>query len=229
MRYNPPPNWPPAPEDWRPEPGWEPDPSWPDPPPGWEVWVGRDSRAARRWAIAIGALVAVLVVVAAAVYYVVQNTGFRCWNGSRGTAGGCPAITGEAGLEWLAPTRRGTDGAVMTGRTCGPAPDVLPARTSVEAVECSWPDGLITADIERYASATVVPSGGAREQWLVGGVKYGLSAYSKNSSGGAQRVFYYDGLPYVITVMGTADAIAAAVPTMGFRSLTTVRDGGRRK
>jgi hypothetical protein len=39
MRFNPPPNWPPAPPGWTPPPGWQPDPSWPPIPPGWQLWV----------------------------------------------------------------------------------------------------------------------------------------------------------------------------------------------
>lgn len=38
-RFNPPPNWPPAPAGWQPQPGWQPDPSWPPAPPGWQLWV----------------------------------------------------------------------------------------------------------------------------------------------------------------------------------------------
>lgn len=39
MRFNPPPNWPPAPPGWVPGSSWVPDPSWPPPPPGWQLWV----------------------------------------------------------------------------------------------------------------------------------------------------------------------------------------------
>jgi hypothetical protein len=39
LRFNPPPGWPPAPEDFVPQPGWQPHPSWPPPPPGWRLWV----------------------------------------------------------------------------------------------------------------------------------------------------------------------------------------------
>lgn len=39
MRFNPPPNWPPAPPGWAPDANWAPDPSWPPPPPGWPLWV----------------------------------------------------------------------------------------------------------------------------------------------------------------------------------------------
>ncbi len=39
MRFNPPPNWPPAPAGWTPGPGWAPDATWPEPPPGWPLWV----------------------------------------------------------------------------------------------------------------------------------------------------------------------------------------------
>jgi hypothetical protein len=38
-RFNPPPNWPPAPPGWTPPPGWQPDPAWPAPPQGWPLWV----------------------------------------------------------------------------------------------------------------------------------------------------------------------------------------------
>lgn len=38
-RFNPPPNWPPAPPDWTPPPTWQPDPAWGPPPPGWRLWT----------------------------------------------------------------------------------------------------------------------------------------------------------------------------------------------
>lgn len=44
MRFNPPPNWPPAPDGWTPPPGWNPDPSWGPPPQGWEFWVKDEPR-----------------------------------------------------------------------------------------------------------------------------------------------------------------------------------------
>lgn len=48
MRYNPPPNWPPAPPGWTPPPGWQPDPSWGPPPAGWALWV--DDAGGVNWA-----------------------------------------------------------------------------------------------------------------------------------------------------------------------------------
>lgn len=42
MRYNPPPNWPPAPEGWQPPAGWQPDPSWGPAPAGWSIWLNDD-------------------------------------------------------------------------------------------------------------------------------------------------------------------------------------------
>ncbi|MCZ4552255.1 hypothetical protein [Gordonia rubripertincta] len=39
MRFNPPPNWPPAPAGWTPAPGWQPDAHWPPAPAGWPLWV----------------------------------------------------------------------------------------------------------------------------------------------------------------------------------------------
>jgi YVTN family beta-propeller protein len=42
MRFNPPPNWPPAPVGWTPPAGWRADPSWPAPPPGWRLWIDED-------------------------------------------------------------------------------------------------------------------------------------------------------------------------------------------
>lgn len=39
MRLNPPPGWPPVPEDVAAQPGWQPDPSWPPVPPGWQLWI----------------------------------------------------------------------------------------------------------------------------------------------------------------------------------------------
>lgn len=45
-RFNPPPNWPIAP-DWTPPPGWEPDPAWPEPPDGWQLWADDGDRFLR--------------------------------------------------------------------------------------------------------------------------------------------------------------------------------------
>jgi cell division protein FtsB len=39
LRFNPPPGWPTAPEEWRPDTGWTPDPRWPSAPEGWTFWV----------------------------------------------------------------------------------------------------------------------------------------------------------------------------------------------
>lgn len=38
-KFNPPPNWPPAPAGWTPPEGWRPDPSWGPAPVGWNFWV----------------------------------------------------------------------------------------------------------------------------------------------------------------------------------------------
>lgn len=43
MKFNPPPNWPPAPAGWTPPDGWKPDPSWPEPPYGWQLWLPDDA------------------------------------------------------------------------------------------------------------------------------------------------------------------------------------------
>ncbi len=60
MRFNPPPNWPPAPPGWTPPPGWQPDASWPPPPPGWHLWVRDVPR--RKAGLIIGAISATLLV-----------------------------------------------------------------------------------------------------------------------------------------------------------------------
>jgi hypothetical protein len=43
MKFNPPPGWPPPPEDWTPTSDWRPDPSWPPAPQGWVFWVPDDT------------------------------------------------------------------------------------------------------------------------------------------------------------------------------------------
>jgi len=66
-RYNPPPNWPPAPAGWTPPPGWQPDPAWGPAPPGWEVWADdKDARRKTNKTIlkAFGAVVVGLLVIA---------------------------------------------------------------------------------------------------------------------------------------------------------------------
>jgi hypothetical protein len=73
MRFNPPPNWPPAPPGWTPHPGWAPDPSWPPLPPGWPLWVPDATR--RRTGLVIGALAATLLACAGAAIAVVSVSG----------------------------------------------------------------------------------------------------------------------------------------------------------
>ncbi len=81
MRFNPPPNWPPAPPGWAPEPGWQPDPTWGPPPPGWPLWVDdtaagapRPARA-RRWWILAAALVVVVALGAGLAWFVTGGRG----------------------------------------------------------------------------------------------------------------------------------------------------------
>lgn len=50
MRFNPPPNWPPAPDGYVPPPGWQPQPSWPPAPPGWPLWVDDGNQPGAAWA-----------------------------------------------------------------------------------------------------------------------------------------------------------------------------------
>jgi hypothetical protein len=45
-RFNPPPNWPPAPDGWTPPQGWQPDPAWGPAPDGWQLWLDNDTAAA---------------------------------------------------------------------------------------------------------------------------------------------------------------------------------------
>ncbi len=68
-RFNPPPNWPPAPAGWSPPPGWQPDPSWGPPPNGWALWTDvRANPGAWKWAFGSAlAFYLVLVVLAAAL------------------------------------------------------------------------------------------------------------------------------------------------------------------
>ncbi|KAA0086752.1 hypothetical protein CIW52_02245 [Mycolicibacterium sp. P9-64] len=60
MRFNPPPNWPPAPPGWTPQPDWRPDPSWPPLPPGWPLWVPDAQRS--KTGLVIGAFALTLLV-----------------------------------------------------------------------------------------------------------------------------------------------------------------------
>ncbi|MEB3050988.1 hypothetical protein KV112_14785 [Mycolicibacter sp. MYC123] len=66
MRFNPPPNWPPAPPGWVPDAGWAPDPSWPPPPPGWPLWVDEPRSNKTLW-LSLAAAAAVVVLVAGVV------------------------------------------------------------------------------------------------------------------------------------------------------------------
>jgi Domain of unknown function (DUF4190)/Septum formation len=48
LRFNPPAEWPAAPEGFVPPAGWQPDPSWPSAPPGWQLWVDDDLATTER-------------------------------------------------------------------------------------------------------------------------------------------------------------------------------------
>ncbi|ODR05071.1 hypothetical protein BHQ15_16275 [Mycolicibacillus koreensis] len=92
MRFNPPPNWPPAPPGWTPEPGWQPDPAWGPPPPGWPLWVPDTATPARRTTTALWiGLGAAVLVVAVAITAVLLTRG----SGPATTAGppGSPTPT----------------------------------------------------------------------------------------------------------------------------------------
>jgi hypothetical protein len=71
MRFNPPPNWPPAPPGWTPPPGWQPDASWPPVPPGWQLWVDDSSR--RKTGLIIGALATTLLIAGCVVVAIVAT------------------------------------------------------------------------------------------------------------------------------------------------------------
>ncbi|MCT1557053.1 hypothetical protein M3A96_02780 [Helcobacillus massiliensis] len=43
LRFNPPPNWPPAEPGWTPPEGWQPDPAWGEAPADWQYWVEDDA------------------------------------------------------------------------------------------------------------------------------------------------------------------------------------------
>jgi hypothetical protein len=65
--FNPPPDWPSAPQGWAPPPGWEPDPTWPPVPDGWDLWVEEARPAPRRRLLplalaAVGGLVLGIVI-----------------------------------------------------------------------------------------------------------------------------------------------------------------------
>ena len=76
MRFNPPPNWPPAPPGWVPDAGWAPDPSWPPLPEGWPLWVddgvpwpmpGPQPGSRKTLWLSLGAAAAAVVLVAGVV------------------------------------------------------------------------------------------------------------------------------------------------------------------
>lgn len=71
-RYNPPPNWPPAPPGWTPPQGWQPDPAWGPPPYGWQLWVDDGNSERRNWfgrhrvLTVIGAFLLLVIVISVA-------------------------------------------------------------------------------------------------------------------------------------------------------------------
>ena len=62
--FNPPPNWPPLPQDFNPPLGWQPDPRWGEPPDGWQLWIddppAAGTIAATTWPIAIALVLGVV-------------------------------------------------------------------------------------------------------------------------------------------------------------------------
>ncbi|GAA3708671.1 hypothetical protein GCM10022204_28470 [Microlunatus aurantiacus] len=67
-RFNPPPNWPAAPDGWVPPPGWQPDPAWGPPPPDWPVWVGyRANPRAFAWSFGFAGGFYLLILVVALI------------------------------------------------------------------------------------------------------------------------------------------------------------------
>jgi hypothetical protein len=71
MRFNPPPNWPPAPPGWTPPPDWRPDPNWPPPPPGWQLWIPDAPAGGKRTALIVGGVAVAIVTVVGIVLTVV--------------------------------------------------------------------------------------------------------------------------------------------------------------
>jgi hypothetical protein len=92
MRFNPPPNWPPAPPGWTPPTGWQPDPSWPPPPPGWPLWVS-DGKPGRRNGLILASVGAVLLIAVGAVITVAVTR-----DGSTTGPVGAPTNTTAAAL-----------------------------------------------------------------------------------------------------------------------------------
>ena len=93
MRFNPPPNWPPAPPGWTPPPDWRPDPTWPPPPPGWQLWVP-DAPAGRknRTPLIVGGVAAAIVVVVGVVLTVVLMSRS---DGNGGGGSGTPSAASD--------------------------------------------------------------------------------------------------------------------------------------
>jgi hypothetical protein len=98
MRFNPPPNWPPAPPGWTPPPGWQPDRSWPPLPPGWPLWVPEPRR--RKTGLILGALAATLLIaVGVVVAIVAANRTATTAAPTTGTPTGTAAQTDEEQIE----------------------------------------------------------------------------------------------------------------------------------
>ena len=63
--FNPPPNWPAAPQGWQPPPGWQPDPGWGPPPDGWVLHTRVNPHPFLRSFAAGGAVYAVVLLLLA--------------------------------------------------------------------------------------------------------------------------------------------------------------------
>jgi hypothetical protein len=97
VRFNQPPNWPPAPPGWTPPPGWAPDPSWPPPPPGWQLWTPQPSSTAtrRRTGLVVGALAAALLIGVGLVVAAVTTSGGLVTGTATRPVGTVPELSDE--------------------------------------------------------------------------------------------------------------------------------------
>jgi hypothetical protein len=122
--YNPPPNWPPAPEGWTPPPGWQPDPAWGPPPEGWQLWVESEQRnwfSRHKVLTGIGAVVVLIIGISLAS----SNSGTETSSDRGGGNASSPPVASSAPTSTpkAAPTT-----SAPTTRTSTPTPTAAPVR-----------------------------------------------------------------------------------------------------
>jgi hypothetical protein len=190
-RYNPPPNWPAAPEGWAPGPGWQPDPAWGPPPNGWKLYVD-DRNWFMRHKILTGLLALVLLGMVSSAL------------GSGGSSGGSSTASSDnSGSNAAAPAAPAAP-AASAAPAAAPAKQVSglnkPLRDgnfefTVKSVKCGATQ-IGTADFGRKAQGQFcfvkmhVSNIGTDSRMLDGSSQYAFDAQGRKLSADTEAAMY---------------------------------------